>query len=214
MEMSPGICVNGAPRGPRLLLRLAAAAVLTLGLGGCALSPAPEPEEKAQAEDEEPAVSEQTRATFRAAVTDLQAKRYERAARRLEPLIDHEPPLPGAQLNLGIAYRHLERFEEAEGALRTAIGQRPDWSKPHVQLGIVLRHQGLFGEAREHYEKALALDSDNATAHVNLGVLCDLYLRDLRCAVDHYERYQALTAEEDQQVKLWIADLNRRMGAE
>ncbi len=46
--------------------------------------------------------------------------------------------------------------------------------------------------------------------HHNLGVLCDLYLRDLDCALAHYRRYQTLTEENDRRVALWIADLSRR----
>lgn len=209
MEMSPRTCAEDR-RAP--LLRLTATCLLALVLAACALSPEPEPKPEDKTEQEKkPVISEATRSAFEAAVADLNAERFEQAAERLEPLIGHEPPLPGAQLNLGIAYRNLERFEAAEQALRGAIEHRPDWPAPYVELGIVLRQQGRFDEARKAYERALSIDDGNATAHINLGVLCDLYLQDFQCAVGHYERYQALTSEEDRQVKLWIADLNRRM---
>lgn len=205
MEMSPEACAEQRPR----LCRFAAAVALAMALAGCALAPKPEPE--AQAEPEQPVISEQTRAAFRQAVADLQAQRYAQAAERLAPLAAHDPPLPGALLNLGIARRHLQHYQAAEQALRSALALRGDWPAARVELGIVLRHQGRFDEARQAYQAVLAAAPDHAIAHLNLGVLCDLYLRDLPCAVRHYQRYQSLTDGEDEQVKLWIADINRRL---
>jgi Flp pilus assembly protein TadD len=213
MEMSPRICAEDKRNTGAGRLRLTGALALVLMLAGCAaVEPEPEPDTGSEAKQQEKdAIPPETRQAFRAAVKDLDAGRYQQASQRLEPLADNDPPLPGALPNLGIAYRHLERYPQAERLLRRAVELRPEWVNAHVELGIVLRHQGRFEPAREAYEQALAVDDANPTAHLNLGVLCDLYLRDLGCARTHYERYQELAAEEDQQVSLWIADLERRM---
>jgi tetratricopeptide (TPR) repeat protein len=79
------------------------------------------------------------------------------------------------------------------------------------ELALLYRKTGRFAEARATYEKTLATYPHFAIAHKNLGVLCDLYLKDYQCAIDHYKTY-ALSAPNDKSVPIWIADLQKRSG--
>ena len=75
----------------------------------------------------------------------------------------------------------------------------------------MFRKEGKFKEAREVYTKALEKNADYLPVIRNLGILCDIYIQDLQCALDQYERYLEMEPE-DKEVKIWAADLKRRVG--
>src|SRR5690606_36257218 len=128
--------------------------------------------------------------------------------------------LPGAQINLAIAYMNVElegqgdkqreaNLKKAEQALTRAVEVNADDAVAHHQLGLLYRKTGRFAEARKAYERAISIESTYAIAHLNLGILCDIYLQQLECAIDHFEKYRALTPEEGDKVNLWLSDLRQ-----
>jgi tetratricopeptide (TPR) repeat protein len=76
-------------------------------------------------------------------------------------------------------------------------------------MGIVYRRKGRFEEARESYQRALDVYPGFHYARRNLAILCDLYLSDLKCAIEHYELYNEAVPE-DEKASMWLADLRNR----
>jgi Flp pilus assembly protein TadD len=150
------------------------------------------------------------RRDFQRAVVMLNDGRYQQAVALLAKVVEQSPGVSAPYINLAIAYRHLDNLEQAETHLKTALDLVPGHPAACNEYGMLYRKTGHFEKARAMYEKALHRFPEYYPAHRNLGILCDLYLGDLECALEHYEIYR-LARPEDEKVKLWIADLRNRL---
>ena len=148
---------------------------------------------------------------YEQALASLKSGKTERALKLLVQISNDAPDMPYVFTNLGLAYFKLQQLELAEQAFKQAIASNNKDAVANNHLGILQRQKGQFKEARTHYQRALAIDSDYASAHLNLGILFDIYLQDLKQALRHYQKYQALVSEEDTQVAGWIVDIQRRL---
>ena len=148
---------------------------------------------------------------YEEAIGSLKSGKTEIALELLLQVSGDAPDKPFVFTNLGLAYFKLKKHDLAEQAFSQAIERDDDDAVAHNHLGVLLRHKGEFEKARQHYEKAIDSDSDYAQAHLNLGILFDMYLQDLQKALQHYQRYQSLAAEENKKVGGWIIDIERQL---
>ena len=146
---------------------------------------------------------------FDRAVAMMKGGDYQAASRLLEKVVEQGPGVTAPYINLAIASRHNGQRSQAEESLKTALQLIPAHPVASNEYGLLLRQAGRFAEARTIYEQALSTFPDYSPAHKNLGILCDIYLKDAACALEHYEIYSAAVPK-DEQVKLWIADLQGR----
>ncbi len=159
---------------------------------------------------EVPKMDEASRRDFDRAVAMLKDQDYGQAIDILEKVIEQSPGVTAPYIDIAIAYQRIGKPEQAEEHLKTALKLFPEHPVACNEYGLLYRKTGRFSEARAMYEKAIARFPDYYPAHRNLGILCDLYLHDPACALEHYEIYSEAVPE-DKQVKLWIADLRARL---
>ncbi len=155
--------------------------------------------------------SAKVRSEFDKALRLLEEEQYESGIELLQGVTTSAPDATAAHIDLGIAYRLVGDLERAEASIKSALELSPRHPAAHNELGIVYRRTGRFEEARESYQRALAVYPEFHFAQRNLGILCDVYLGDVACALEHYRLYRQVVPG-DETVAMWITDIQNRMG--
>src|SRR5262249_23495190 len=141
-------------------------------------------------------VGADVRADFERALRALEQEEYASGIATLVKVTEAAPYLTTAHIDLAIAYGRVGDLDRAEASLQHALALNPRHPVAHNELGILYRKKGRFQEARQSYEKALALYPEFHFARRNLAILCDLYLRDVDCALEQYEKYTQAVPED------------------
>ena len=159
----------------------------------------------------EPEVDAGIRADFETAMAYLREGQHEKGTELLTEVARRSPGHTAPYINLAIAYQKMGDLAAAEENVKKALRINPDHPVANTEYGLIYRKTGRFAEARKVYEHILSRYPDFLAARKNLGILCDVYLRDVDCALTHYRLYSA-AAPDDKPVRLWIADLEQRFG--
>ena len=130
------------------------------------------------------------------------AKQWRQALHLWKQLSTQLPTYPAVWYNLAVVQFQLQQADEAQQSLQQLLTLSPNAAAALNLSGVIAKNQGQFRYAERQYLAAIAAQADNAVAHKNVAFLDELYLDNPAKAREHYERYQALTA--DPQVKAWL----------
>jgi Tfp pilus assembly protein PilF len=164
-------------------------------------------------EEERHSTSGDARRRFAQANALIEARDWQSAVSELQALTQSYPQLSGPCLNLALVYQQLGDEAQAQLWFQKGIESNANNINLYNAYGVFLREQGQFDEAEKIYLQALAVWEASADTHRNLGILYDLYKGEPDKALQHYDRYQALTGSENRAVAGWIADLERQYPA-
>lgn len=156
-------------------------------------------------------VSSAVRNDYESAVRLLERGQLPQGIALLQKVVEGSPNAIAPHVDLGIAHARLGELDLAEASLKQALALDPGHPIANNELGMVQRRKGSFAEARRSYENALEHYPTFHYARRNLAVLCDLYLQDFGCALEHYEAYRQAVPDDPEPVK-WIADVRGRAG--
>ena len=156
-------------------------------------------------------VAPELRSDYDAAVRMLEGEQYGPGIARMLQVAEQAPEAAAPQIALGVAYARTGDLDHAEASLEKALASDPTDPVAYNELGLVQRRKGEFAKSRASYEAALAQFAGFHYAQKNLAILCDLYLGDKACALEHYEAYHRLVPDDAEVIK-WIADLRARAG--
>lgn len=147
--------------------------------------------------------------TFFQALELLQEGQLDPAIKLLNSVVEREQRLTAPYINLAMAHRLKGDEKLAEENLLKALAIDQGHPVANNELGIIYRKQGRFADAKQVYINALTAYPGYLPVIKNLGILCDLYMRDLQCALEQFEKYQEYVPD-DQTIRIWIADLKIR----
>lgn len=148
----------------------------------------------------------------------VQAKRaykvaeYETAETALKSVLQQSPKLSGPWVMLGDIALQKDELVNAKENYSRAINLNKQNMNAYIRLAKVQRMLGEFSQAKEVYAAALNEWKDFPEAHLNLGVLYDVYLNDSAKAQKHIEAYQFLTNGENEEVAVWLEEIQQRTG--
>jgi Flp pilus assembly protein TadD len=177
-------------------------------LAGCSLIQHKSSHEEGRTSSQAAAV---TGDDYHHALSALKAGKDEDALNRFEALSKSYPDFAASYINVGLIEIKRDNLHTAETALLHAAQLAPQQPEIYNGLGIIYRRTGRFNEAETAYLKALQLAPDYANAHLNIGILYDLYLSNLNKALNHYQRYQAISGGNNTVINKWIIDVKHRM---
>jgi tetratricopeptide (TPR) repeat protein len=154
-------------------------------------------------------------AHFQAAQQATQAGNIEQAVKEYKAVLQLDPSVVEARVNLGLAYHMLGQYDLAVGELSKALREKPNLLGPNIVLGIDYLKLGSPAKAIVPLKQALTLQPSNREA---LRALAASYLAEdnYRNAAGEFRKVFALDSDKEQ---AWFVlgrdylDMTKRLNA-
>ena len=154
---------------------------------------------------------EDYRAEFNLAYAYSLTGRRAEAMARYRNVLQAQPDLAMAHLNLGILLMEDLNPGEAESHLRAVLKQQPDNVSANKDLADVLVALKRFPEAGDAYEKVLKLQPENARAHLAYAKIIQ---ESNPAAAEEHLRHAVRIDPESEEAWITMADLLESQGAQ
>ena len=99
------------------------------------------------------------------ALVDIEEENYDDAIPRFQKVVEQEPGVSSAYLELGRALFHVKRYSEALPYLRTAVEKTPSSGMAHYELGLTLVKLGQWEDSLPEFKTAVNLTPNSAQLH-------------------------------------------------
>jgi choline-sulfatase len=105
------------------------------------------------------------------ALVDMEEEHYDLAIPRLQHVIQQEPELWSAYLELGQAFVHEKQYAQALPLLRRSVEKMPESAAAHYELGFAMVRTGDWQGAEPQLQAALASAPDSPEMHFYLAAI-------------------------------------------
>src|SRR5690606_22885312 len=112
-------------------------------------------------------------------------------------LIEQQPKLTGAYVNLAVIRKQQKQQDDASRLLSEALQINPNFIDALLQQALIFQDKGEFSKAEDLLRRAEAVNPEHPLVNYNLGVLYELYLQDYPLAIKHYKRYVNASKADD-----------------
>ena len=144
---------------------------------------------------------------YQAGIDALNIKDYSAAKDLFSRFATKNPGLSGAYLNLAIIAYRQQAYDEADRLIVHVLEINPRHPRAYHLRALLHQHDGEIRLAEKAYRKAIALNPRYTIAHYNLALLYDIFLQELKPAIEHYSIYLELLDMEDKNTQDWINHL-------
>ncbi len=158
--------------------------------------------------------SNETKESFKKALTDANEGRIEEAETQLSQLIELNVMLSGPAYNMAVLQYQKNNQQQAINYAQIAIDRNAYNQDARNLLAVISRQMNDFSKAEKLHKENLSIWGGYAEGYKNLGVLYDLYMGKPELAMPYYQQYNALFEENNRQVLGWVLDIKRRLIAQ